>query len=65
MLCEMTVFYEVMEYRDIDQRHKYMLENMVSDRSIHKNTTWLNVISSSHAILILKVLRPEIAMDSR
>ena len=65
MLCEMTVFYEVMGYRDIDQRHKYVLENMVLDRSIHKNTTWLNVISSSHAILILEILRPEIAMGSR
>ena len=59
------MFYEVMEYRDIDQRHKYMLENMVLDRSIHENTTWLNVISSSHAILILEILRPKIAMDSR
>lgn len=65
MLCEMTVFYKVMGYRDINQRHKYVLENMVLDRSIHENTTWLNVISSSHAMLILEILRPEIAMDSR
>ena len=61
----MTVFYEVMGYRNIDQRHKYMLENMVLDRSIDENTTWLNVISSSHAMLILEILRPEIAMGSR
>ena len=65
MLSEMVVFYKVMRYRDIDQRHKYMLENMVLDRSIHENTTWLNVISSSHAMLILEILRPEIAMGSR
>ena len=64
-LCEITVFYEVMGYRDIDQRHKYVLENMVLDRSILENTTWLNVISSSHAMLILEILRPEIAMGSR
>ena len=62
----MTVFYEVMGYRDIDQRYKYMLENMVLDRSIHENTRWFNVISSSHAKLILELfLRLEIAMDSR
>ena len=42
-----------------------MLGNIVLDRSIHENTTWLNVISSSHAMLILEILRPEIAMDSR
>ena len=30
----MTVFYEVMGYKDINQSHKYMLENMVLDRSI-------------------------------
>ena len=65
MLCEMTVFYEVMGYRDIDQRHKYVLENMVLDRFIHENTTWLYVISSSHALIILEILRPEIPMDSR
>ena len=59
------MIYEVMRYRDIDQRNKYVLENMVLDRSIHENTTWLNVISSSHAMLILEILRPEIAMDSR
>ena len=52
----MTVFYEVMGYRDIDQRHKYVLENMILDQSIHVNTTWLNVISSSHAMLILEIL---------
>ena len=61
----MTVFYEVIGYRDINQRRKYMLENIVLDRSIHENTTWLNVISSSHAMLILEILRPEVAMDSR
>ena len=65
MLCEMTMFYEIMGYRDIDQRHKYMLENMISDRSIHENTTWLKVISCSHAMLILEILTPEIAMGSR
>ena len=61
----MTVFYKVMGYRDIDQRHKYLLENMVLDRSIHENTTWLSVISSSHAMLILESLRPEIVVGSR
>ena len=61
----MTVFYKVMGYRAIDQRHKYMLENIVLDQSIHENTTWLYVISSSHAVLILEILRPEIAIDSR
>ena len=61
----MTVFYEVMGYRDIDQRHKYVLENIVLDRSTNENTTWLKVISSSHAMLILEILRPKIAMDSR
>ena len=61
----MTVFYEVMGYRDIDQRHKYVLENMVLDRSIHENTKWLQVISSSHVMLIKEILRPEIAMGSR
>ena len=65
VLYKITVFYEIMRYRDIDQRHKYMLGNIVLDRSIHENTTWLNVISSSHAMLILEILRPEIAMDSR
>ena len=65
MLCEMTVFYEVMRYRDIDQRHKYVLKNMVFDQSIHENATWLNFVSSSHAMLILEILRPEIAMNSR
>ena len=65
MLCEMTVFYEVMGYRDIDQRHKYMLGNIALDRSIHENTTWLNLISSSHAMLILEILSPKIAMGSR
>ena len=61
----MTVFNEVMRYGDIDQRPKYMLGNIVFNRSIHENTTWLNVISSSHAMVILKILRPEIAMYSR
>ena len=61
----MIVFYKVMGYRDIDQRHRYMLGNIVLDRSIHENTIWLSVISSSHAMLILEILRPEIAMDSR
>ena len=65
MLCKMTVFYEVMGYRDINQRHKYMLGNIVLDRSIHENTTWLNVINGSQAMLILKILRPEITMYSR
>ena len=65
MLCKMTVFYEAVGYRDIDQRHKYILANIVLDRSIHENTTWLIVISSSYAMLILKILRLEIAMDSR
>ena len=59
------MFYKVMGYRDINQRHKYMLGNIVLDRSIHENTTWLYVISSSHAMLILEILRPKIAMDSR
>ena len=65
MLCEMTMFYKVMGYRDIDQMHRYMLGNIVLDQSIHENTTWLNVISSSHAMLILEILRPEITIYSR
>ena len=65
MLGEMTVVYEVMGYRNIDQRHKYMLGNIVLDQSMHKNTTWVNVISSSHAMLTLEILRHEITMDYR
>ena len=42
-----------------------MLGNIVLDRSIRESTTWLNVISSSHAMLILEILRPKIVMDSR
>ena len=59
------MFYMVMRYKDINERHKYMLGNIVLDRSINENTTWLNVISSSHEMLILKIFRPEIAIDSR
>ena len=42
-----------------------MLANIVLERSIHEDTTWLYVISSSHAMLILEILRPKTAMDSR
>ena len=60
----MIVFYKVIGHRDINQRHKYMLGNIVLDQSIHENTIWFNVTSSSHAVLILEIFRPEIAMDS-
>ena len=61
----MTIFCKGMGYRDINQSHKYMLGNTVLDGSIHENTTWVYATSSSHAMLILKIVRPKIAMDSR
>ena len=61
----MTVFYKVIGYRDINQRYKYILGNIVLDWSIHENTTWLYVISSSDAMVILEILRHKIAMNSK
>ena len=41
---------------DINQRTQNMLKNIVLDRSANENTTWLLVISISHAMLILESL---------